>query len=108
MIEIDINTLTLDELEAFGDALGIDPMSLDKGWKPKNWKESMRVTRVYLWMVKRRERPDITLDDIGRLTVAEFNELASTLPTPAGVGATSATSRSSRTTTGSRRRISGV
>lgn len=83
-IQIDLDNLTLDELEAFGDALGIDPTALDASWKPADWKQRIAVTRVYLWMLKRRQDPDFSLADAGKLPVAEVTALAAMVPPTAG------------------------
>lgn len=85
----DINELDLGELEDFAEATGIDPMALTDGWQP-----TLKAVRAFVWLVKRREDPGYTLEDARRVKVSELGEL---LPTVAGVGAGSATSPSSAT-----------
>ncbi len=113
MFEIDLEDLTLGELELIGDALDIDPTTIGTSWKPTDWREAMRLTRAYVWIQRRREDPSVTLESISELKLREFNAMmeGDAVP-PARAGEaqapTSGTSRSSRTSTGSRRRTSGV
>lgn len=111
-IQIDLDQLTLDELEALGDMLGLDPTQLDERWRPKDWKQQMALTRVYLWVLKRREDPAFSLADTGRLPVEEVKALIALVPPTAGDEASdvdsSVGSRPSRKSTGSRRKRSGA
>ena len=85
----DINELDLGELEDFAEATGIDPMQLQDGWQP-----TLKAVRAFVWLVKRRDDPALTLEDARRVKVSE---LASLVPTVAGAGGGSAPSPSSAT-----------
>ena len=85
----DINELDLGELEDFAEATGIDPMQLQDGWQP-----TLKAVRAFVWLVKRRQDPALTLDDARRVKVSE---LASLVPTAAGAGGGSEPSPSSAT-----------
>ncbi|HMM41887.1 MAG TPA: hypothetical protein PKA95_08295 [Thermomicrobiales bacterium] len=85
----DINDLDLGELKDFAEATGIDPMQLQDGWQP-----TLKAVRVFVWLIKRREDPTLTLEDARRVKVSE---LASLVPTAAGAGGGSAPSPSSAT-----------
>ncbi len=85
----DINELDLGELEDFAEATGIDPLSLTDGWKP-----TLKAVRAFVWLVKRREDPALTLEGARRVKVSE---LASLVPIAAGAGGGSEPSPSSAT-----------
>ena len=85
----DINELDLGELEDFAEATGIDPMQLQDGWQP-----TLKAVRAFVWLVKRREYPALTLEDARRVKVSE---LASLVPIVAGAGGGSEPSPSSAT-----------
>ncbi len=85
----DINELDLGELEDFAEATGIDPMQLQDGWQP-----TLKAVRAFVWLVKRRDDPALTLEDARRVKVSE---LASLVPTMAGAGGGSEPSPSSAT-----------
>ncbi len=85
----DINELDLGELEDFAAATGIDPMQLQDGWQP-----TLKAVRAFVWLVKRRDDPALTLEDARRVKVSE---LASLVPTMAGAGGGSEPSPSSAT-----------
>ena len=85
----DINELDLGELEDFAEATGIDPMQLQDGWQP-----TLKAVRAFVWLVKRRQDPALTLDDGRRVKVSE---LAALVPSVAGADGGSAPSPSSAT-----------
>ncbi|MGE5594419.1 MAG: hypothetical protein ACM3S1_00125 [Hyphomicrobiales bacterium] len=64
-------------------------MTLTDGWQP-----TLKAVQAFVWLVKRREDPAYTLDDVRRVKVSE---LASLVPIAAGAGGGSAPSPSSAT-----------
>ncbi len=85
----DINELDLGELEDFAEATGIDPMQLQDGWQP-----TLKAVRAFVWLIRRREDPALTLEDARRVKVSE---LAALVPSVAGAGGGSEPSPSSAT-----------
>ena len=71
------------------EATGIDPMQLQDGWQP-----TLKAVRAFVWLVKRREDPALTLEGARRVKVSE---LASLVPNVAGAGGGSEPSPSSAT-----------
>ena len=69
MTKLDFNPddLTLDELEEVEDLIG---MSIDTAFnvgQPKG-----RTLKVFAFIVLRRDNPDITMEDVGAMKVAEL------------------------------------
>ena len=79
-IVIDVNTITLGELEQLEDITGRNVVTeLGRG------QPSARTLTALIYVVKRRENPDFTLEDARAVNASEFRVEAQSSPKePAG------------------------
>ena len=74
-IDFDYSTLTLEEIEQFEDALDCSFDRMQAAIESGELRTT-RLTRVIGWLLAKRQDPDFTLDDAGKLTIKQINELA--------------------------------
>lgn len=80
-IELDIETMTIGEIESLEEITG-------SSWRNIDW-ENMptKVMRALAFIAGRRQRPDFTIEDAGNVTLASFiREKAAPAPTGAEGG----------------------
>lgn len=65
-LDLDLGSLTIDELEMVEEALG--GVSIEDAFKPGQRRAP--VLRAIAWVVLRREDPDATLEDAGRVRIS--------------------------------------
>jgi hypothetical protein len=65
-LNIDINTLTLDELDELEEVMPEAVKALMNG------KTTTKAMKGLAWLVQRREDPTFTMEDAGRLTLGSF------------------------------------
>jgi hypothetical protein len=58
-IEVDIDTITIDESIEIADRLGLDPVALLEGWT-----HSPRCLKAIVWLALRRSDVEVPLDEL--------------------------------------------
>lgn len=69
-VQFDWDDLTIDEVCTLEDVIGRSIDTIQGEGQPQG-----KVLLAMMYIAKRREDPDFTLEDAGRLKVTEFNEL---------------------------------
>lgn len=101
-IRLDINDLTLGEIEEFEELTGTTVGSIKEG------SFTAKQMRAAVWLALRKDNPEMTFDDTKDLTLRELN-ISVVPPAGAGPAATANGSRpSARSSAGARRTRSGV
>lgn len=67
-LSINPDDLTLEELEVLEETLGTGIDGAFADGKPK-----AKAMRVIIWLMKRREDPDFTLEDAGKLRLSDLD-----------------------------------
>lgn len=81
MLEVDVNTMTLGEVETIEDLVG---RSIDEAFKPGA--PRARLLRALAFIAKRREDPSFKFEDTASLTLSDVGATSST-PDPTGADA---------------------
>lgn len=68
-MELDFDTLTLDEVEQIELLTGQSIQTIMEDESPKG-----RTLKVILWIFGKRANPDMTLEDAGKITLAKASE----------------------------------
>lgn len=77
MIAVDLQTMTLDEVEKIEDAAGVsfgEIMGL-KGNERNAVLGKARVLRAFAWIALRREDPEATWEDAGNVTFTDLSAI---------------------------------
>lgn len=93
---VDLNSLTINDLIEFEDLAGVtfDEFTAEIGGKDKKFSttQMMRVYRALMYVIGRRDNPDLTLEQAGESTIGDIAriELKGGAPTPTSGGVSKA------------------